>query len=167
MQSYDWWEDQPAVQPGISAILVHQTEPPMWLLPVYSRQGDRQDGCISITSSPFSFPIHTGLKEAMKQLETLLTPRIPILSSQNMLETWNLVSIYTSNQISWFFQGSFWTDSCFVEKPWCKDHSPATCRKPSLWFQPQQRTNPISGKYKERERRTETHFPLFISSHSI
>lgn len=47
--SYDWWEDQPAVQPGISAILVHQTELLMWLLPVCSHQGDRQDGRISIT----------------------------------------------------------------------------------------------------------------------
>lgn len=162
-----WLMRGPASSPTWHFCYFGSSEPLMWVLPVCSRQGDRQDGRISIMSSPFSFPIHTGLKEAMKQLETLLTPRIPILSSQNMLKTWNLVSIYISNQISWFFQGSFWTDSCFVEKPWCKDHSPATFRKPSLWFQPRQRTNPISGKYKERERRTEAHSPLFISSHSI
>ena len=167
MQSCDWQEDQPAVQPGISAILLHQTEPPMRLLPVYSSHGDRQGDRVSITSSRFSFPIRTGGEGAMKQLGTLLTLRIPTLSSQNRLKTWNLVSIYASYQIPWFFQGSFWTDSCFVGKLWCKDRSPATFRKPSLLFQPQQRTNPISGKYKGRERRTETHLPLFISSRSI
>lgn len=165
MQSCDWWVDHSAVQPGTSAILLHQVEPPMQLLPIYSSHGDRQGGRVSTTSPPFSFPMCTGGKGAMKQLETLLTFRIPILSAQNRLKTGNLVSISASYQISWFFQGSFGTDSRFVGNPWCKDRSPATLRKLSPWFQPQQRNNPISGKYKERQR--EEQKPTFLSSSQV
>lgn len=92
------------------------SELPMQLLPVYSSHGDRQGGRVSITPSPFSFLIRTGEKGAMKQLETLLTLRIPIHSSQNRLKTWNLVSIYVSYEISWFFSGRLLNRLMFCEK---------------------------------------------------
>lgn len=41
MQSCDCWEAQPAVQPGFPAVLLHQTEPLMCLLLVYSSHEDR------------------------------------------------------------------------------------------------------------------------------
>lgn len=104
--------------------MLHQTETPIRPLPAYSSHGDRQGGHVSTTSSPCSLPIRTGGRGAMKQLETLLTFRIPILSSQNSLKTQNLVSVYASYQISPFFQGSFGTDSCFLGKPWCKPQPP-------------------------------------------
>lgn len=60
-------------------------------------------GSASTTSSPFSFPVCTGGKGAVKQLEIHLILRISIHSSQNRLQTWNIVSIYASYQITWFF----------------------------------------------------------------
>lgn len=59
----------------------------------------------STTPSPLSFPICSGGKGAVKQLETHLILTVSINSSQNRLKTQNLVSIYASYQITWLFSG--------------------------------------------------------------
>lgn len=101
--SCDWWEDQPAVQPGIT-----------FLLFCFIRQSHQCDRYRSIAlmwrQAGSSCKYHTiclrfsylqGWERSYKATGNTL--RIPTPSLSNRLKTWNLASVYTTYQVSWFF----------------------------------------------------------------